>query len=72
MHPTKRLLVVTAMIAAPAVLAPSASEGQEGVVALGGGIEIPPNADHSGGATVTHPEHRDHGQSRRSVVNRTW
>jgi hypothetical protein len=27
--------------------------GQEGVLALGGGIEIPPNADFSGGATVT-------------------
>jgi hypothetical protein len=27
--------------------------GQEGVFAAGGGIEIPPNADFSGGATVT-------------------
>jgi hypothetical protein len=27
--------------------------GQEGVFAVGGGIEIPPNADFSGGATVT-------------------
>jgi hypothetical protein len=27
--------------------------GQEGVIALGGGIEIPPNADFTGGATVT-------------------
>jgi len=27
--------------------------GQEGVIAAGGGIEIPPNADFSGGATVT-------------------
>ena len=27
--------------------------GEEGVIALGGGIEIPPNADFSGGATVT-------------------
>jgi hypothetical protein len=27
--------------------------GQEGVFALGGGVEIPPNADFSGGATVT-------------------
>lgn len=27
--------------------------GQAGVVALGGGIEIPPNADYSGGAIVT-------------------
>ena len=27
--------------------------GESGVVALGGGIEIPPNADYSGGATVT-------------------
>jgi hypothetical protein len=27
--------------------------GTEGVVALGGGIEIPPNADYSGGAAVT-------------------
>jgi hypothetical protein len=27
--------------------------GQDGVFALGGGIEIPPNADFSGGATVT-------------------
>jgi predicted outer membrane repeat protein len=27
--------------------------GQEGVIALGGGIEIPPNADFSGGADVT-------------------
>jgi hypothetical protein len=26
--------------------------GKEGVIALGGGIEIPPNADFSGGATV--------------------
>jgi hypothetical protein len=27
--------------------------GQEGVIALGGGVEIPPNADLTGGATVT-------------------
>jgi hypothetical protein len=27
--------------------------GQEGVLAAGGGVEIPPNADFSGGATVT-------------------
>jgi hypothetical protein len=27
--------------------------GVEGVIALGGGVEIPPNADFSGGATVT-------------------
>jgi hypothetical protein len=27
--------------------------GEEGVIALGGGVEIPPNADFSGGATVT-------------------
>ena len=27
--------------------------GQEGVFAAGGGVEIPPNADFSGGATVT-------------------
>lgn len=27
--------------------------GEDGVIALGGGIEIPPNADFSGGATVT-------------------
>jgi hypothetical protein len=27
--------------------------GQEGVIALGGGVEIPPNADFTGGATVT-------------------
>jgi hypothetical protein len=27
--------------------------GEEGVLALGGGIEIPPNADSTGGATVT-------------------
>ncbi len=27
--------------------------GQEGVFALGGGVEIPPNADFTGGATVT-------------------
>ena len=27
--------------------------GQEGIVALGGGVEIPPNSDFSGGATVT-------------------
>jgi hypothetical protein len=27
--------------------------GQEGVLALGGGVEIPPNADFTGGATVT-------------------
>jgi hypothetical protein len=27
--------------------------GQDGVIALGGGVEIPPNADFSGGATVT-------------------
>ena len=27
--------------------------GQEGVIAAGGGVEIPPNADFSGGATVT-------------------
>jgi hypothetical protein len=27
--------------------------GEEGVIALGGGIEIPPNADFTGGATVT-------------------
>jgi hypothetical protein len=27
--------------------------GREGVIAAGGGIEIPPNADFSGGATVT-------------------
>jgi len=27
--------------------------GKEGVIAAGGGIEIPPNADFSGGATVT-------------------
>jgi hypothetical protein len=27
--------------------------GEEGVVAAGGGVEIPPNADFSGGATVT-------------------
>jgi hypothetical protein len=27
--------------------------GQEGVVAVGGGVEMPPNADFSGGATVT-------------------
>jgi hypothetical protein len=26
--------------------------GEEGVIALGGGVEIPPNADFSGGATV--------------------
>ena len=26
--------------------------GQEGVIALGGGVEIPPNADFTGGATV--------------------
>ncbi len=34
---------------------PQSSEwvGESGVVALGGGIEIPPNADYSGGATVT-------------------
>jgi hypothetical protein len=30
-----------------------AFRGEEGVVALGGGIEIPPNADFVGGATVT-------------------
>jgi hypothetical protein len=27
--------------------------GEEGVIALGGGVEIPPNANFSGGATVT-------------------
>jgi hypothetical protein len=27
--------------------------GQDGVIALGGGVEIPPNADFTGGATVT-------------------
>jgi hypothetical protein len=27
--------------------------GEEGVIALGGGVEIPPNGDFSGGATVT-------------------
>jgi hypothetical protein len=27
--------------------------GQEGVIALGGGVEIPPNGDFTGGATVT-------------------
>ena len=27
--------------------------GEEGVIALGGGVEIPPNTDFSGGATVT-------------------
>src|SRR6185437_8454391 len=27
--------------------------GADGVIALGGGIEVPPNADFSGGATVT-------------------
>src|SRR5204862_1601042 len=27
--------------------------GQDGVFAAGGGVEIPPNADFSGGATVT-------------------
>jgi hypothetical protein len=27
--------------------------GEEGVIALGGGVEIPPNADFTGGATVT-------------------
>jgi hypothetical protein len=27
--------------------------GEEGVLALGGGVEIPPNADFTGGATVT-------------------
>ena len=27
--------------------------GQDGVIALGGGVEIPPNADFSGGADVT-------------------
>ena len=27
--------------------------GEEGVLALGGGVEIPPNADSTGGATVT-------------------
>jgi len=32
---------------------PLAPLGPEGVIALGGGIEVPPNADFSGGAAVT-------------------